>query len=514
MSLYCFNVFILDLHEVDIEFIEGHNVTISLVVSKNGHFLVASTFEGLQIWDSAALNFLTQFTPNQSGIKYTTCTFTDDSCYLAAGTTGGYLEIFKVSEFDLSRIVSVKPDGSSNPLTECLFINLTDILCIFGNTGHVYELSELMESSRNTKGECSHPGIANTCAILPHKQQALTLGSKSLCLWNLQTCELQGSAIKGKMGFLLRYSEDGKTLLTYGDQCYIEVWETESLKKTHDLIHRKQKNLPIGKEGPDDSSPTDICHCAVSNNGIVVGGTGEGDIYVWHGSNLEFVKELAHHKCLISFVEFSPDSSKFVSGDTDGKLTMWQLPTNLAQNFEINKIVLFPHEDSVEGICYSSQGRRLSSCSTDKNVHLYNGTSGELIVKLSNHTSSVSAVTFSSTECFLASGDERGEVIIWDGFNGQMLHTIKPTISGIVQDLAFVKQAKYITIRRLKCDYITLHEVKSGSEISQLSFPTDIYAMSASTYWEQDASIVCCLKDGQVKIIDIIEIDSMLDIAG
>ena len=500
---------------MDIELIEEINIILSICVSQNGYFLAVSTGNGLQIWDAAALAFIIGFQPENSRRRYTNCSFSHDNSHLAAGTGDGYLEIFAIADFTFNRIVSIKPDGSSNPLTECLFVDSLKVLCTFGNTAHVYELTSLIQmSTRKKKTDIVHPGIAHISAILPHKQLAFTLGDKSLCLWDVGKCELKTSAVGIVGGSLLRLSADGKTLLTYGDRCYIEVWEVDSLTKTNDLIHLKQRNLPIGHDDPDESSPSDICHCAVSVNGIVVGGTGNGDLFVWHGKQLEFVKELKGHESLITFVEFSPSAAAFMSADMDGVVMMWQLPNDIGPNFNVSKVPLVRHDDSVEGISYSSQGRRIVTCSMDKRIHLYNGPSGDLVAKLTNHNAGIMRVTFSCNEQFIASGDEKGEIIIWNGFTGQLLQHIKPRVRKSALDLQFVKQDQYICVRDSNSNCITLYEVGTGAEVSRLSFTTEIFTMSASTFWKETSYLLCCLKDGLVKFVEVVDPDSVIDLAG
>ena len=484
------------------------NIVFAVSVSPNDHFLAASTKEGLQLWDAAALDFITLFTPKNPVGKYTNCSFSQDSRHLVAGTTNGYLEVMAVQDFTFNRIISVKPDGSSKSLTECLFISPSSILCTVGNTGRIYELDALIQNSDRNMNAV-HPGIANESVILPEKELAITLGSKSVCLWDIKSCTLISTGKGSVGGYLLRLSADGKTMLTYGDRCYIEVWNVESLTKTNDLVHMKQRNLPIGRDDPDESSPTDICHCAVSVDGIVVGGTGNGDLFVWYGGKLQSIKELEGHESLITFIEFSPSGICFVSADMDGVVFLWQLPNRRGEEFDVNMTPLTCHSDSVEQICYSSHGRRLATCSMDKCVHLYSGASHELIAKLNNHISGVMKIAFSSNEELFVTGDEKGEIIIWDSITGQLLQHIKPQVMRIVSDLQFVGQDKYACSRDSSAGYIVVHEISSGDEASRLSFDTEIFSMSASTFWKESSYLVCCLKDSSVKFIKLLDSDTM-----
>lgn len=492
------------------EFIRGSdNVIFALSVSPNGHFLAASTRESLQIWDAAALDFLVSFTPSNSDGHYTNCSFSPDNRHLAVGTTGGYLELFAIRDFTFSLVVSVKPDGSPNPLTECLFISPSTILYTVRSSARVYELDYLIKNPDISNKIAVHPGSANQSIILPHKELAITLSKKAICLWDVRNCRLVSTGKRQVGGYLLRLSADGKMLLTYGDRCYIEVWDVDSLTKTRDLVHLKQRNQPVGRDDPDESAPTDICHCAVSVDSTVVGGTGNGDLFVWYGEELTVVKELEAHESLITFIEFSPGGTTFISADMDGVVMMWQLPNVREGDFNVNMIPLTCHEDSVEQISYSSQGRRVATCSMDKCVHLYNGASGDLIAKLTGHNTGVMKVAFSSNEAFIASGDGKGEIIIWDGCTGQLLQHVKPKVNRIILDLQFVGQDRYICSRDNSAGSIIVNEVGTGLEASRLSFAMEIFSLSASTFWEENSYLLCCLKDGSVKFVRLLGSDSM-----
>ncbi len=136
------------------------------------------TKTNLQIWDAAALELIALFKPAISNSNYTTSSFSSDNLHLAAVTTNGYLDVFAIKDFTFTRMVSVAPDGSFNALTECLFIDSSNILCSTGNSSRIYALDALILNSQKEKEKflAVHPGVAHTSIILPQKTSALTLG--------------------------------------------------------------------------------------------------------------------------------------------------------------------------------------------------------------------------------------------------------------------------------------------------------------------------------------------------
>ena len=462
------------------------------------------------VWDAAALELLHKLKTNNDSARFITCCFSNNNQYLAAGTTNGCLQVWNIKEFKFSLEVSTNPDNSLNSLIECHFDVQGNILCTFKSTARVYDYDMLVNLTKvQSLPSAIHPKLANMSIFLPDGTHAITCGGKTLCLWNVLSNKLVTSAQNVVRGYLFRLSADGNTLLTYGDRCFIEVWDVKTLTSTHTLLHQRQKNLPIGQDAPDESSPHDICHCAVSVKGIVVGGTGNGDLFVWYGERLEFVKELMLHESLVTYVEFSPNGEAFVSADSDGIVMMWQILSSKEKDFDVNMVPLTCHSDSVEQVVYSIQGRRIASCAMDNNVHLYNGPSGDLIKSLVGHSSGVMRGTFSSDGCLLLTGDERGELIIWDGFTGNMQRHIKPHLDKIILDLYFIGQDKFICTRDVHSSCILVNEVATGKEVSCLSFSTEISTMSASSLWKDSAYLLCGLKDNSVKFVQFMDAESI-----
>ena len=54
-------------------------------------------------------------------------------------------------------------------------------------------------------------------------------------------------------------------------------------------------------------------------------------------------------------------------------------------------------------------------------LHLYSGVTGDLIKKVEGHKSEILKITYSKCGRFLVSGDEKCQLILWDGITGRLL---------------------------------------------------------------------------------------------
>ena len=488
-----------------------YHVTCSL----NGRFLAACCHQGILIWDAVSLNLLQTLTVGIEMVgkwkppRFSYCSFSDDSKHIVAGTTDGWLKAWELqpskpgsNELFMLK-VSSKADGSSNSVACCRFDRQMNVICAIKNMLQICSYKVLLRSTETNKQEpqAIHPRNATTCSFLPDRCRAITCGSESLFLWHVPTNSLLAAALGSVAGHLHRLSQDGKLLLAFGDRNYIQVWDTSNLTQKHMLMCQRQKNIPPGPgpDDPDSSSTGDVCHCAVSNEGLVVGGTGDGYLYLWHGEGYKSVKVLQAHQSLITFCEFSPDGQRFISADMDGKIVLWQLIDG-GGVLGVNMVSLEEHEDSIEQVYFSPyQARRIVSCSCDKTLHLYNGPSGDLLKKLKGHKEEVFRVTFSFDGSLIASGDGKGQVLLWDGYTGELKRCL-PISGSQILDLCFVCGNQFICTRDQYGGIIQIYDVATGSPVSCLSFSAPVCTVVASPGVD-DPWLLCGLKDESVKFV-------------
>ena len=317
-----------------------------IAYSRNGHYLAACHNKGVIIWDAASLNLIQklQFSPDMlqvySDVKCVSCSFSSDGKNLVAGLSNGYIHVWSDnsnSEGPYVLQLSTRPYGSSDAIVECFFEDDQTIVCAMHSLICIYGYDSLLKNPA-VEPTALHPKYATNCAVLQDGLTALTCGNGSMYSWNIMHNFRIASTQSLVSGHLLRVSADGKLALTFGEGCHIQVWETNTLKKISSVCGQNSSGPETQKDNLDSSSPHDICHCAVSIHGIVVGGTGEGTIYIWYGKNYELVKVTREHKNLITYLEFAHQGDCFVSADMEGFITMWQLVESIDDQIDLKKV--------------------------------------------------------------------------------------------------------------------------------------------------------------------------------
>lgn len=480
-----------------------------ITCSQNGHFIAVCHGDGILIWDAAALSLKQKFQPNmQTKIRYTSCSFSGDSKHLAAGLSNGCIHTWMNQTSQFSLQLATYLCGSSDAVHQCMFDNEKNLICSIRNVIGVYSYQALLHSPKS-ETIANHPNYATSSEFLSDEQMALTSGNGTICIWDVKQSTCIAKTDAPVNGHLIELSYDKKLLLTYGSGCIIQVWDIDTLSNKCTLTSN-EGNDPTPEEmaDPDFSSPQDICSCAVSPYNVVVGGTGEGMIYIWYGENCELLQVIKEHQHLITCLKFSPNGKSFVSADMEGFINMWLLFYDVQEKLEIHKISLQNHKDSIEQVIFSpGQLQRVVSGGADNMLHMYDGLSGDLIKKMEGHKSEILKLAYSKCGTLLVSGDGKCQLILWDGITGQLLRYFASSPSHVLLKLYFTGNDEYICTLDANQDQFIVYSISDGMLASILGFSSPISTLAASSCKDETKGyIVCGMRDGAVKFLKLCNI--------
>jgi WD40 repeat protein len=227
----------------------------------------------------------------------------------------------------------------------------------------------------------------------------------------------------------IAFTPDGSSLVSVDLDNTIKIWDIA----TGNVVRSWQQ--------------TGVWVIAVSPDGTLIAGGGtDNKIYVWALQTGNSVTTLQGHTAAVSSIDFNPTCSSLlsecevglVSGGFDNRVRLWNLETG-------NSRVLNGHVNPVVVVAFNPNGQSVVSGSSNGAMIEWNVRTQRQISTLRGHSSTVSAIAF-STNCvdlrglctFLmaSSGDDR-RVLLWDALAGQQIDELHNTHTAAIRSLAF-----------------------------------------------------------------------------
>ncbi|MDX1994214.1 MAG: serine/threonine-protein kinase [bacterium] len=149
----------------------------------------------------------------------------------------------------------------------------------------------------------------------------------------------------------------------------------------------------------------------------VVGGRGDGTIYVWDASGQS--STLRGHSGIVHDLDFTPDGSRMASAGEDGTIIVW----DMASRTQV--ATLTGHNATVRSVRFSPDGTRLASSGEDNTVRLWDVSTGSQQVVMTGHTARVLTVDWSPDGTLVASAAQDGLIILWDTATGTQREVLR-----------------------------------------------------------------------------------------
>ena len=236
-------------------------------------------------------------------------------------------------------------------------------------------------------------------------------------------------------------------------------------------------------------------------------------VWLYDAHTKDFVSLMAVEGTgLLSKVVFSPDSTQIVTGDWDGKITLWDLKT-------ATPLATYTHKGYINSITFSPNGQFIATGSTDATATLWDVETGTACFTIT-HQDSVTSTAFSPDGTLLAASSRDSTATLWHIDTEEIRWTfthekqeitfdtghVETFNTGGIGDIAFSPDGKYFATAGQRTDLCTtLWDVETGEQLWCVTHEKQINAVafspdgtSMATYYEDDAVSVLRVADGSL----------------
>ena len=350
-------------------------------------------------------------------------------------------------------------------------------------------------------------------------------------VWDVRTGRLVFRTSGLEAGSVLRFSRDGRYLVTPTSSGTAQIWEIASQRLVATLTGHSGQVVAVAYS-PDDR--------------LVATGATDGTARVWSAQSGRQILVLRGHNATVHAIQFTPNSRRLVTAGEDGTVRVWDITTEGSRDWR----TLAGHAGGVASATYTSNGSRLltvgacdgktkiwnarsgslistatqrhESCTqqatgqrfsravaatspdgsvaaqaiANGTVQLLDSTSGRLVRTLPGGHQGVQAIAFSRSGKRIATGNWDGSTIVWDAASGRSLQTFTGH-SGIVEFVAFSPDGTLLATAG-EDTTAKLWDLKTGKRLLTLSGHT--FALTGVAFSPDGTRLATTSGDGTARV--------------
>ena len=207
-------------------------------------------------------------------------------------------------------------------------------------------------------------------------------------------------------------------------------------------------------------------HCrlqtiAYTPNGLhLVGGTSDGDIYVWDAEEYGVRAVLRNHTSVVAFIIFSSDGHLMATGGGDKVCATWGA-LRLSRSKPL--CLLSAGNGVICTAAFSPDSARIVTGSEDGSACIWNARTGDALVQIRAHTQAIWALAFSPDGKRFVSGSGDSNICAFDSFTGARRWSMGDQQGGIIS-INFSPDGKLIASAASLDSRINIRNADDGSD--------------------------------------------------
>ena len=232
----------------------------------------------------------------------------------------------------------------------------------------------------------------------------------------------------------LMFTPDGEELISVSDDKTVRFWDVASGQTSR--IFRPP--IGAGSEGM-------VYAGALSPKGETLAVAGyapgsENPVYLIDVTEERITRLLIGHENVVQDLAFSADGRFLVSGSNDDSARVWNVETGESVQ------VLTGHQSDIYGVAFSPNADRVTTASYDHTAGVWSVATGELLALLKDHEAEVHCIDWSPDGKHIVTGCDDHKLRIWspDGQLVKKVDTLGPREFGSVRFTPDSQQVLYV----------------------------------------------------------------------
>jgi WD40 repeat protein len=332
--------------------------------------------------------------------------FSSDGKLLATGGRGQSLRLWDTSTGKESPIFA----AHSGPVTTVAISGDGEILATCSDQDRTVRAWNTA-TGRQIGRFAGHDSGVEEVTISPDRKLLASAAGNTVCLWNVQSGRLVHKLNEhAALGSYLRFSEDGKKLVTGGRSNMLAIWDCATGKVVREfpapphgvaafLTFRDGRLLVLESPNNDDD--------------------GEAPIAIWDAIANRMVRRFVGHASgTRPSIGLSRDDRMLASRSADKTIRVWEVASGGERcRFDEPGEQRFTGEwTGTQFLAFSPDSRTLvTGGSDDPLARRWDLTIGKELRPLAGHRSWIGAIEFSANGRVLATGSQDTTTILWDG---------------------------------------------------------------------------------------------------
>uniref|UniRef100_A0A8C0QJG4 Apoptotic protease-activating factor 1 n=1 Tax=Canis lupus familiaris TaxID=9615 RepID=A0A8C0QJG4_CANLF len=447
--------------------------------TNNSHYLLLATASSdcfLKLWDLNQKECRNTMFGHTNSVNH--CRFSPDDKLLASCSADGTLKLWDVKSANERKSINVKqfflnseePQEDMEVIVKCCSWSADGTRIMVAAKNKIF-LFDIHTGGLLAEIHTGHHSTIQYCDFSPQNHLAVVALSQCCVeLWNMDSC-LKVADCRGHLSWVhcVMFSPDGSSFLTSSDDQTIRLWETKKvcknsaivLKQEIDVVFQENEVMVLAVDNIKRLQILELLnnrifqsrighkktvrHIQFTDDGkTLISSSDDSSIQVWNWQSEEYVFLQAHQETVKDFKLLK--NSKLLSWSFDGTVKIWSIITG-----RIEKDFVC-HQDTVLSCDISPDATKFSSTSADKTAKIWSFELLSPLHELRGHKGCVRCSVFSVDSTLLATGDDNGEIRIWNVSNGELLHLCAPilveegaaTHGGWVTDLCFSPDSKML----------------------------------------------------------------------